>query len=267
MKIYKKIIDLKNKNQTFVVAIVVHTEGSAPGKVGFKMIVEPDGNITGTVGGGSLEKHVIEEALNRIAYGASGIQEYLLSDKANKADPPMKVIPMKCSGKVMIYYGVHSQLPAVYLFGGGHVGKALLYNLMPLDYHLVLIDNREEFANEKENPNASEIEFMDYLEYAGKFEPLKESFIVIMTQEHQYDYELLKTAIQRKLDVKYIGVIASKTKAADMLDKLKSDLGEDVDISKVFMPIGLKIGGNSAEEIALSVAAQIQAVRYGKNGE
>ena len=264
MEIYKKIVDLKMKNQSFVVATVVQTEGSAPGKVGFKIIIESDGSITGTVGGGALEKHVIEEAINRMRYGGSGIQEYILSDKSTKIEGSAKVIPMMCAGKMMIYYGVHGQLPAVYIFGGGHVGHSLIHHLYPLGYHIVLIDNRQEYANEIENPFASEIEFMDYIEYTERFKPVEDAFAVLLTHGHKFDYGILKTLYERKLKLKYIGAIASKSKAQSMKTKLKEELGEELDISNLSSPVGLKIGGDSPHEIALSISAEIQSVRYGK---
>jgi len=142
------------------------------------------------------------------------------------------------------------------------VGRALIHHLSPLNYHIVLIDNREEYANEIENPFANEIEFMDYLEYAERFNPVNDEFAVILTHGHKFDYGILKILYERKLNFKYVGVISSKSKAQNMKTKLKEDLGEGLDISNLHSPIGLKIGGDSAHEIAVSITAEIQKTRY-----
>lgn len=264
MEIYQKILELEKNNRPFVIATVVEMHGSVPGKVGFKMVVESDGTSTGTVGGGAIEQQVTKESLQRLSTGRSGLQEYLLTNKPVDEQSEVPVVPMMCNGKVWIYYEVHGQRPTVYVFGGGHVGQALLYHLAPLGYHTVLIDNREEFATTEKNPHASERIFMDYVEYARQFNPPPDAYVAILTQGHRYDYDILKTFYERKLTFSYIGIIASKSKAAGLIRNLKEDFGEDVDLSRIRTPIGLDIGGSSAAEIALSIAAEIQAVRYGK---
>lgn len=265
MDIEKKIFELKQNNRPFAVATVVKTNGSVPGKVGFKMIVESEKINYGTVGGGAIELEAIKESLKRIVSGESGVKEYLLSDKVENNIENVTVVPMSCSGKVWIYYEVHGTKPTVYIFGGGHVGQALLYHLAPLNYHLILIDNRSEFANKEKNPNAHEIVHADYIEYAKSFQPKEDSFVICMTVGHNYDYIITKTIFERKLKLKYIGVIASKSKAVGLISELKKELGSDLDLLKLHTPIGLDIGGESASEIALSIAAEMQAIRFSKD--
>ena len=262
MNIYQEILELEKSNKSFVIATVVNTSGSAPGKVGFKMLIKNDSSTIGTVGGGAIEVEVIKEAVKRISIGESGTKEYLLSDNESLENNNATVVPMKCSGQATIYYEVHGNLTTVYIFGGGHVGHALLYYLSPLNYHTVLIDNRKEFASAEKNSFAKEIINKEYLEFAGEFNPSPHSFAVILTHSHKYDYEILKSIYERKLDFKYIGVIASKSKASSMIHMLKEELSSNIDLSNLHTPVGLKIGGNSAEEIALAIAAEIQSVKY-----
>ncbi|MFZ0455388.1 MAG: XdhC/CoxI family protein [Ignavibacteriaceae bacterium] len=262
MDIYKEILELEKNNQSFVIATVVKTSGSAPGKPGFKMIIKTHGSTIGTVGGGAIEVEVIKEAVKRFSTGESGTNEYLLSDNDSLENSNATVVPMKCSGQATIYYEVHGSLTTVYVFGGGHVGHALLYSLAPLNYHTILIDNRKEFTSPEKNPSAEEYIYKEYSDFADQFTPPPKSFAVILTHGHKYDYEILKKIYQRKLDFKYVGVIASKSKASAMIHELKEQLSNDIDLSNLHTPIGLKIGGNTAEEIALSIAAEIQAVKY-----
>ena len=263
MEIYEQVSNLIQANQSFAIATVTKVEGSAPGKVGFKILVMTDGNTMGTVGGGEIERHIIEECRARLSSGESGSHNYLLSGQA-KASKDVTVIPMSCSGRIAVFYEVHGKQPTVYVFGGGHVGQALLYHLKPLAYHTVLIDNRKEFANSAKNPDADIIHFADYKEYADSFDTIENSFVVILTHGHKYDSKILNILYKRNLSFPYIGIIASKTKAAGILKNLRAEHGQDIDTSCIYTPIGLKIGGTTAAEIALAISAEMQSVRYSK---
>jgi len=261
MSIFEKISGLEKLNSSFVIITVVELSGSVPGKIGFKMVVESNGNATGTVGGGAIEIEAVKDALVRLSSGESGIKEYLLSDKQTETVDYTQIVPMKCSGKVTLYFEVHGDLPSVYIFGGGHVGQALLQFLSKLNYYTVLIDNRREITENKIIP-ASKIILTEYVDFTNSFNPGTDDFIVILTQGHQFDFEIVKSIYKRKLDVAYIGVIASKNKAAELIENLKHDLDENIDLAKLHSPIGLKLGGNTASEIALCIAAEIQQIRF-----
>jgi xanthine dehydrogenase accessory factor len=263
MNIFEKISELVNQNKSFVLTTIVKTEGSTPGKVGFKMIVEDSEKIFGTVGGGELEQEVIREALKRMKSKENGIVEYLLSSDALVQKEDAKVLNMSCSGRCWIFYEVFGNKPVVYVFGGGHVGQALLKQLSLLNFHKILIDNRPEFANKDVNPFADEIILSDYSEYAYKFNPPEDAFIVVMTHGHGFDFDVVEQIYARNLKVRYIGVIASKTKAQKLKNQIKEVFG-DVDFSNFHSPIGLDIGGETPQEIALSIAAEIQAELYKK---
>lgn len=263
MSIYEKLTELENKNKPYVLAVVVKSEGSVPGKPGFKMIVEPDGSTAGTIGGGAIELQAIKEAGELFKGGKSCLKEYILSDEEQeKLAETEEQLPMMCSGKQWVYLEVHGGRPPVYVFGGGHVGQALVKFLSMLDYHTILVDIREEFADEAVIPEASEVIHADYIKYSGEFDPPEDAYAVVLTHGHKFDYDIIKNIFERKLKLKYLGVIASRKKAAKMIDRLKDTFGNDFDMSMLYTPVGLKIGGNTAGEIALSIAAQIQEKRY-----
>lgn len=267
MSILEQMSEMEKKNQPFAVAMVVKTSGSVPGKVGFKMLVDATGKSSGTVGGGELEQRVIAECLSRLNEGESGMQEYILREKpGDKAQAgEAEIVPMMCNGRVLIYYEVFRNRTPVYIFGGGHVGQALSAILANLGYHLVLVDNREDFVTGETNPHFHERHLAQYPDFAREFSPPPDSFVVIMTQGHSYDYETLREIWKRNLPLKYIGVIASKSKSAGLIKNLQRDFGGKIDLTRLYSPIGLDIGGNTESEIALSIAAEIQAVRFGKN--
>ena len=265
MNLFKKINDLSEKNIPFVIATIIKSTGSAPGKVGFKMITDSNANSFGTVGGGAIEVEIQNDSLHLLFEGNHSTKEYLLSNKNVTPKEDVTVVPMMCSGKVTVYFEVHGSLPSVYIFGGGHVGNALLKVLSSLDYFTTLIDNRDEFANSNTNPHASQIILQDYEKYLAEYSPVPDAYYILLTHGHNYDYIIMKELYERNIEAKYIGIIASNNKAAELKGKLKNDLGENINLDILHTPIGLPIGGDSASEIALSIAAEIQLVRYGKS--
>ncbi|MCW8960889.1 MAG: XdhC/CoxI family protein [Ignavibacteriaceae bacterium] len=262
MDIYKIASELESKNEAFVIAFVVSVAGSSPGKAGFKMIIKSDGTTVGTVGGGAIEAEVIKEAKNRLLKGENYLKEYFLSDKSPVVKEDVKIVPMSCSGSLTVFYEVHGKLPTVYVFGGGHVGSALLYFLRPLKFFTVLVDNRKELISNEKNPLASEKILAEYDEYSKNFNPDEDSHFVIVTHGHKYDEIILKNIYLKKKNFSYVGVIASKSKAAGLSKSLKEEFGSTLDLSNLHSPIGLKIGGSTAEEIALGIAAEIQSIYY-----
>jgi xanthine dehydrogenase accessory factor len=266
MNIYKTVQDLHQKNLPYVLATIVKIEGSVPGKIGFKILIDGDGKCQGTVGGGALEKEVISEGLIRLKKGDSGTAEYELvdSDKIPAKNKTAKIIPMMCQGKVWIFYEITKKLTPIYIFGGGHVGHVLSYFLSRMPFWLTLIDNRQEFANPEKNPYFHDHILTDYAKFSRQIRPDPDGFIVIMTQGHHHDYDILKSIYQNKMTVKYVGVIASKAKATKLIQQLKNNLGNKIDLSNLHTPIGIDIGGSTDSEIALSIAAEIQAIQFNR---
>ena len=266
MDIHNKIVEFKNANKLFTVATIIKSSGSVPGKPGFKIVVDSRGNHYGTVGGGAIEKQIIADCLQIMKSGKADIKDYLLSDKekTSKSKSGPKVVSMKCRGRISVFFEIYGQRPNLYIFGGGHVGNALINIISNLNYHITLIDNRKEYANSEKHPNSDEIIEADYEKYAKKFKPKADDFIVIVTHGHNYDFKILKILYERKLDLNYIGLIASQSKAREMITGIKKAFGKKTNTDNIYSPIGLKIGGDTAEEIALSIAAEIQSVRYNK---
>ncbi|MBU1096752.1 MAG: hypothetical protein CVV23_01520 [Ignavibacteriae bacterium HGW-Ignavibacteriae-2] len=262
MNILGKASQLIESNSPFVLTTVIESKGSSPGKSGFKMIVLSNGETIGTVGGGAIEVKVKEHAMVLLNNGCNEFKDYLLDADKEVLNSEKEIVPMMCKGSIKIYYEVFGKMPTLYVFGGGHVGQALCKLIADIGYYTILIDNRKDFATREKNPYPNDIIHADYLEYADEFKPQGNSFVVILTHGHKYDFGILQKILSRKLSVKYIGVIASNSKAAKIVNDIKESLGKDVDLSMLHSPIGLKIGGDSAIEIALSIAAEMQSVRY-----
>lgn len=264
MNIYEKILELKQKNKSFVVVTIVKSAGSTPGKPGFKMIVDEDGKSYGTVGGGAIENEAVCEAGRLLSgAGANTLKEYILNKDEDILAKDAKVVPMSCCGQVTLFYEIEKNMPTIYIYGGGHVGQALTRMVSDLKFNVVIIDNRKEILEKSSGLKINSI-FSEYKEYAETFNPAPNSYFVIVTYGHLFDYQILKTLYQRNLVKKYVGVIASRSKANEMIKNLKNEIAGDIDLSLLHTPIGIKLGGDSAAEIALSIAAEIQSVRYEK---
>ncbi|HEX38359.1 MAG TPA: hypothetical protein ENG70_05875 [Candidatus Cloacimonetes bacterium] len=261
MKLLEKSLELKKANIPFVTATVIQADGSTPAKIGSKILVQSDGTTIGTVGGGNLEKMVIEECLSAFETAANFSKEYDLSDDPEKDSQDTGMI---CGGSATVFFEVTIPRKKIYIFGGGHVSQALEKIIPHEKYSVIIIDNRSEFASKTLHSNADQCIFADYHSFFDSFTPDAGSFVVIITHGHQHDYEIVKELYKKNPKLKYIGMIGSKKKVMSTVNKLRQEL-KDPNLSNLYSPVGLDIGGSSPAEIAISIAAEILAVDHGKS--
>ncbi|MGE5398170.1 MAG: XdhC family protein [Chitinophagales bacterium] len=254
--IYTEIVRMRNLNEDGMLVTVIHKKGNGPAIVGRKMLVKAGGETLGTVGGGELELRAAEKARELLNTGEHLVQSYSLSDNG-KIEPSIS-LNMICGGSITLYYEYLPVIPAVYIVGAGHIGKSLVRYLENLDFQLTVVDSREEMVQELNRTNASVRNWSQALEH----EDLKGSYIVVCTPSHADDFQVLKSVYRSKNLPRYLGVVASPSKARAMATRLLEEFNQYLDFSMLFSPAGLDIGGNSPEEIALSIVSEIQAIRY-----
>ena len=150
----------------------------------------------------------------------------------------------------------------VYIFGAGHLARELVPLLAHLDFHCVVLDDREEFANPDYFPDAKEVRLVDFLHLEQFICPKEDDYIVIMTRGHQYDLYAEAFSLQTK--VHYIGVVGSRKKTAFVNDKLRKMGFDEENIARIITPVGLDIGSETPGEIAISIVAQLIDVRAKK---
>ena len=243
----KIISELMEKKIPFSLCTVVWTEGSTPSRVGMKMIVKGDDDIEGTIGGGSIEKKVIEKAMDYLKDGRKGKERFTLSD-----------IDMKCGGDVEVFIESFVSLPRIVIAGAGHIGRELLNILRSNEQFIV-----KAFDNRQDNSKQLATEFdVNYLEdYNGLEENLKKGdYLVVLTHGHEFDYKVVKSGCSVK-GLKYIGCIGSRHKVKDMLNRLIEEGVNKNIVDNIHTPIGLKIGGDSPFEIAISILAEIISIK------
>jgi xanthine dehydrogenase accessory factor len=262
IEIYEEIIKLKTGGENGVLITVVEKEGHGPAVIGTKMLVLRDGQKKGTVGGGALEYAAGKHAAKILENQTGEIKKYLLS-------PDNEIINgektgMLCGGTISLFYEYIGSGDRLYIFGAGHIGKALVYHLKNLNYYITLIDNREGMV---ETIDGVQRRITTRYETALQDEDVPEAgYFIIASHSHKMDYVILKRIYEAKWKPKYIGMVASKRKSPLMIQQLQEELGEDIDLDMLYTPVGLNIGGPSPDEIAISITAELQAIRYNKTG-
>ncbi|MFZ4523104.1 MAG: XdhC family protein [Bacteroidales bacterium] len=244
-----KIKESLNAPQAAALCIVTSVSGSAPGKIGAKMIVYSDGSIEGTVGGGGVEKRIIQDALEMIRLQTPQLKEYNLQTD----------LGMTCGGAVSIYIEPLSKPSRLYIFGAGHIGKVLARYAPDMEFETFLIDWREDIFESPEGLRYKQI-CKPYLDAIKDIPFDSESYCVIVTPNHDFDEEVL-AAIGKK-EIAYAGLIGSKRKI-ETLKKLflEQNILTLEELDKVDMPIGIKFNAITPAEIAISILAKLIDVK------
>ncbi|MCC6978886.1 MAG: xanthine dehydrogenase accessory protein XdhC [Candidatus Melainabacteria bacterium] len=261
---YERMSDLFAEGTPFVCATIVDTQGSVPADVGAKMLVTADGAYFGTVGGGKIENRVIQEAKAMLKaaglVGTSGKEDAIARFFEWSLN---RDIGMTCGGSMRVYLEAFNHRAwNITIFGAGHVGNALINLLNKLDCRITCVDSRVEWLDKL--PESAKIRRV-LLSEMKQFVPEipRDSFVLLMTMGHSSDKPILLEILQNWKDVQfpYVGVIGSDAKAA----RLRKDIAEaglPDELSKVYYcPIGLALGSNHPQEIAVSVTAQLLQVR------
>jgi xanthine dehydrogenase accessory factor len=246
-----KLDELRRRDQLAVLVTVTKSAGSTPRKQGAKMIVLPDGTFHGTIGGGAVEHHILEDARTCLAEMHSSSAEIPLGQKGE--------FPA-CGGTMEMYMEVINHNPALYLFGAGHIGQALCQVLEGTPFRIHLIDERDEWINAPGIPSSTirhNCHYSEFIEKANWCD--KRSFVAILTFSGTVDQQILEEVLPHS--ARYIGMIGSKNK----WDRVQKNLQEKgLDLSQVTCPIGHDNGGGSPQEIAISIASQLLSTYYGR---
>ena len=261
--IYQKLTELRAQGKDVVIVTVTEKEGMGPADVGKKMLVSEDNVAFGTVGGGAIEFYAREKCKEVLKTRQSFTEKYYLIDREVKVDDGTVVLPMACGGKATLFYEFLGPKQYVYIFGAGHCGAALARVLKPLGFFTTIIDERDYVINALDN--SADVKVNEgFVEYIEKHGIPNDRYIVVCTPSHTNDYNVLNKILELKIKPKYFGMLCSKKKIADYLEKSYKVHGKDIDLSNFYSPIGLQTGGDSPEEVAISIAGEILSMFYGK---
>lgn len=228
---------------------MISTSGSTPRKNGAKMIVLEDKSIYGTIGGGSVENDVVLHALDVIRDGQPIKKSYQLEED----------LKMHCGGSMEVYIEPLNVLKKLYIFGAGHIGKAVAKFANELEFNITVFDSREGIFNNKEFEGCKCI-CNDYFKAIDETVFDENTFIVIVTPKHEYDEEILKRVVMKPHA--YVGMIGSKRKVDIVKKKLLEEKNlSPKEIEKIDMPIGIPFAAETPQEIAISIVAKLIDVR------
>ena len=236
--------------EELAIVSIIKAEGSAPRGVGTSMAVLANGHIYGTIGGGPLENKIIELSREAIKNQKSQSVHLGLDSEG---------VEMICGGNIDIYIDVYNQRPNLLIVGGGHIGYALYELGILLEFNTIIFEDREEFLNEERFPQAKELVLGPFEKTLGEYKIDSNSYIVIATRGHLYDQISIEQVLRS--DASYIGAMGSKKKIITTINKLKEKGFEDHELHRLYAPIGLDIGSEKPKEIAMSIMAEILAIK------
>ena len=182
--IYEEVVKLQSRGEGAALATVISTTGSTPRKAGSKMLIRQDGSIVGTVGGSLMEGQVQEEAKDVIREGKPRILDFDLTEKDKDG--------MICGGGAKVYIEPIVSLSTMYIFGGGHISFSLACIGKMIGFRVVVIDDRQEYANPERFPGADETIAEGFPQVFSRIAVNSSSYIVIVTRGHAYDQTVLE---------------------------------------------------------------------------
>ena len=256
--IYRALAELETTHQPATLCTVIKTSGSTPRHSTSKMLVYPDGHILGTVGGGELENRVIQEALASLSDGQPRNLAYSMADPG-RGDPGL------CGGQVEVFVEPILPSPMLVVVGGGHVGKAVAHLAKWLGFRVAVSDDRAEFCTPEANPDANEFYPVPLAELPRYLTVTPQTALVLTTRGSNVDVAGLPALLDTPAS--YIGVIGSRRRWATTVKELhESGISDDV-LKRIHSPMGLGIGAETPEEIAVSILAEVLMVRGSGSGK
>ncbi len=256
MNIFEKAAELSGCHTPFAIATILSSSGSTP-RSRAKMIVLADGSSYGTIGGGIVESNVIEEAIQCIQFNRSTTLEYDLDRKGKKTS-----IEMDCGGNMKIFIESVAPGPRLLLIGGGHVSLKIAVTAARLGFRIAVAEERLKFCSPERFPMATELYLRDTLDEAMQAVPVNSDSILIIATSSS-DERALRHFITQ--ECAYIGMLGSRRKVRVLKDKLASEGVPAQRLEAVMAPIGLDLGAETPEEIAISILAEILSLQNSRS--
>ncbi len=255
MDLYSEIVRLRKSGQKCAVATIVEVNGSIPSYESAKILVREDGSMVGTIGGGCVEAEVWNAAREVIATEKPKHMTFSLGQDAAYDNG------LICGGQLNVFIEAVMPEPAAIIFGAGHISKSLAQVSAMAGFAVTVVDNREAFANRERFPNVEEVIAAEYEDAFEKLNVNSSSYLIIVTRGHRDDMRVLRWAITT--EARYIAMIGSKRKVIGVLREFEKEGLPREQFERIYAPMGLEIGAITPEEIAVSVAAEMIAVRRG----
>jgi xanthine dehydrogenase accessory factor len=258
-EVFSALSDALDEGEEVALVTIVAATGSTPQRVGAKMLVYSDGRTVGTIGGGCYENDAFWKAREAIKARRPLNVKYELNDDFAQETG------LVCGGQMEVFIEPVEASPDVYVFGAGHVGYFVARMAHDVGFRVHVIDDREKFASaERFGPDIDVVveHIPTWLE-TQKLPPT--AYAVIVTRGHTHDLDALRALAAAQ--VRYVGLIGSRAKVKRIYDELRSEGLSPEALRAVHAPIGLDIGAITPQEIAVSIVAELIAVKHGKIAE
>ncbi len=261
LKVFETVVEELHRDNPVVIAMITSKEGSGPRDIGAVMAVTIDGRKIGSIGGGAVEKYILEEARKALKDLRTRKAKFAL----RRENIPGDAIPTNqvCGGVVEIMLKVVQPPSRIVVVGAGNVGKPLADMANILGYRVVVLDTDPKLANRERYPYAEHVEHGSVEELVLKYAVKPWHYVVIVYGEVETDRKTLENLLRKDFPG-HIWLLCSRRRAEYTLNKIR-EAGIDPDKyrDRIHMPAGLDIGADTPAEIAVSVLAEIIAVMKG----
>lgn len=249
----ERLAELSRSGRPFVAVTLVETVGSTPQDVGSKMLVDSNGLVFGTIGGGKVENRAItrtQELLSRSDSTVELVEWNLQRD-----------VGMTCGGKVKLLFESYNLGHwQIVIYGAGHVAQSLVRVLLELECRITCVDSRAEWLHRlPDSPKLSRLQLEDPAVHTAQLNGIE--FVLCMTMGHRSDLPILSAILASEMELPYLGVIGSAAKRKVLIRELTESGIQPERASSFRCPIGLDFGTNQPGEIAVSVAAELIQLR------
>lgn len=253
--IHRKFLDLTESGRRVAMATIVEARGSTPQRVGGRILVAEDGETWFTIGGGAFEALVIDDARACLLEGRSAVKSYSLHESGEEA------LGMACGGRATVFIDVPEEPPALHIYGAGHVGRVLARLAMEVGFRPTVVDDRPAQLDPSAFPPGTLLVATDRTFRMGCPVPTADGYVVLVTRCHETDQAALEGLVG--VPWRYLGMIGSRRKVRVVLDRLREKGVDESILARVHAPIGVPIGSHRPAEVAVSILAELIAVRNG----
>ncbi len=251
---HEALLGLLESGRSAAAATIVKATGSTPRAVGARMLVPEEGETLFTLGGGAFEAEVIADARQALRDGAPLLKSYDLADRGRDGEG------QECGGTVTVFIEPLAAAEKLWIFGGGHVGRALAAASRGLGYDVTVFDDRDDHADPARLPGARRAVRTDPSYTDNVPAPDARTCCVVVTRSHRTDRAALRTALSGA--ARWVGMIGSARKRLAVYKELRDEDGvPQALLDAVECPVGLPIGAETPEEIAISILARLVQVR------
>jgi xanthine dehydrogenase accessory factor len=255
--IYNEVQAALRQGERVAVATVVKTIGAAPCGIGSKMLIHVNGTTHGSFAGPRTDGKVVQAALQAIREGHPYLTHIHLDADQGEAVG-------SCGATLEVFFEVLRPEPRLIIAGAGYVAQALVRLAAPLDFRIIVVDDRRDLADPLSFGEKVQLTFGDIPQTIRELEPDESSWIVIVTRGHHLDKDALRAALET--NATYIGMIGSPNKVKHIFKDLLKEGVPRERLAQVHAPIGLDLGAETPDEIALSIAAEMVMIRRKATG-